>query len=150
MDILKNLIVFIFVFSQSLFAEPINIKDNSSLSAKSQDYQILYFWATWCPDCKEKLKSDLHKYASSQVGFSAISIESDKEKIMNYVVKNNFNYDFYFDNEKKTQKQFKVFTVPTVVLVRKVGGSYEHIKTVVGKDWSEFDTELNKIKMGVK
>lgn len=118
-----------------------NIKSEKSLLEESAtEYQLLYFWATWCPDCKEKLRSDLKNYNSSTIEFKTINIEKDLAKIKKFVSDNNINYPIYYDESKKLQKELSVFSVPTAVLIQKNSQGLKKILQVSGKSWDEIDT----------
>ncbi len=133
-----------------LLKKSINLKTAQSLSnEKKSSYQVFYFWATWCPDCKEKLKKDLHQYQNDVTDFSTFSIEKDKDRITAFIEKNKIAYPVYFDTDKELQKQLKVFSVPTVVLAQITQNEIKIIKTISGKDWSALDQEIEILKKGM-
>ena len=136
-------------FAQN-YDQTLNLKTNKKLTEEINEYQVFYFWATWCPDCKEKLKSDLSTYQQKNISLATLSIEKDREKIQKFVEKNKLAYSVYFDPEKTLQKQFKIFSVPSVVLAKKSGTTFEVIESVVGTDWTAINLAISKIKQETK
>lgn len=151
MDFLKTLLISL------LFAPPLpamaqdfsttrNVKTEQIFSVEpATKYQIFYFWATWCPDCRDKLASDLSKYSNKTFTLSAISTDKDLEKIQDYLKQNSVQIPIFHDSEKKIQKHFKVFSVPTVVLVVKNGSQFDPLLTISGKDWSDLNSKIDQI-----
>lgn len=147
---------FIFVLSM-IFAKvaladlgdgTLDIKTKQTITANAnQKYQLFYFWATWCPDCKSTLKSDLTKYLKPNVNFFTVSTDKDLQKIADYVLDNKVNYPVYHDEKKELQKAFKIFSVPTVVLTQKnlKTNSFDIIAQVSGTDWSEISKKLESL-----
>ena len=97
---------------------------------------MLYFWATWCPDCKEKITGDLATVASAKAQVYAVATDKDSEKIKDYLKANKVLVPVLEDNEKRFQKLAKVFAVPTVIVFKKVGSNYEQVfeKSGAGAD----------------
>jgi len=123
-----------------------NIQTQKLLKEESQKSHVLiYFWATWCPDCKAKLTSDLSAYTKKQVAMIAISTDKDKSKVEQYLSKNKVNLPVYLDADKKLQKELKVFSVPTVVLLQRTAAGYNLVLRVDGRDWSQLDKKLEEL-----
>ena len=148
MDFLKifKTIPIIVLFAHLAFADSaklLQLDASQEFKMDSEKKQkIFYFWATWCPDCKEKFKSDLSKYDQNGRQLVTIPTDKDLQKIRDYVVKNNLKWPVAFDGEKFFQKQFKVFGVPTVVLAKLEDEKWIIEKTISGADWSELDKML--------
>ena len=125
----------------------INIKDQQNIAqALKKKYQVFYFWATWCPDCKEKMTSDLSSYESTQVELLSVATDKDREKILDYLKANKVSVPVFYDQEKKIQKYFKVFAVPTVILAEKAENGFKVIYQVSGSDWSELSQLVKERK----
>lgn len=123
--------------NSELFDKLVPLAGNQS-SPKSEirnKDQILYFWATWCPDCKEKLtstfqKSDLYK----KFDVYLIATDKDLEKIAHFQKKFQIPERVFVDQDKVFQKQLKVFSVPTFVRIKKTDKGYQVITKQSGGD----------------
>lgn len=129
----------------SAFDNSLEFTTQKSISEnKKGQLQLIYFWASWCPDCKAKFKKDLSGYQNAHVDFITLSIEDNKEKIAKFIAKENLKYPVYFDVNRQLQKDLKVFSVPTVILTRLVEGKPQIIHQVSGKDWEEIDSVIQQ------
>lgn len=134
------------VSANSALAKGENIRQMNSgkefVAEKGKTQQLFYFWATWCPDCKAKLKSDLSKYEKGSVQLVTIPTDKDFDKISEYVDKNEIKWSVVVDQEKYLQKFFKVFSVPTAVLAKYENGEWKVGKIISGANWGEIDEYL--------
>ncbi len=112
------------------------------IAEKGKSKQIFYFWATWCPDCKAKLKSDLSKYEKDPVQLVTIPTDKDFDKISDYLEKNEIRWSVLVDQEKYLQKLFKVYSVPTAVLAKFEAGQWKVEKMISGTNWEQIDEQL--------
>lgn len=151
MELLKVILIST-VLLVSNFAHSLNLSTSRVVNggpsfeiASLKEYQVFYFWATWCPDCKEKLSQNLSKYDGKNLSFVTVSTDKDLGKVKDFLVKKPNPYLVLHDEEKILQKQFKIFTVPTVVLTQKQGQDLKVIKSISGKDWSGLDSEIQKL-----
>lgn len=125
------------------FVQSLNLATQKSIQDSTKGrLQVIYFWASWCPDCKAKLKVDLSRYQTSEIDFLTLSIEDKKEKVMKFVEKEKVAYPVFFDPERTLQKDLKIFSVPTVVLAKLVDGKLQIIQQVSGKDWESIDLSI--------
>ena len=145
MGILTLILLVNFSFAQN-FSTTMNAQTNSKLEVSTlPKYQIFYFWATWCPDCKEKITSDLSHFKNKNLDLIAISTDKDPSKIKSYAEKNNLKISVYYDENKEIQKYFKIFSVPTAVLTEKKGSNFEILEQVSGMDWTKIKTKLETL-----
>lgn len=151
MAILAKFLTCFLMISQMATAQNItstvNMSDKKPLSIQTlPQFQLFYFWATWCPDCKEKITSDLSIYKKPNLELIAIATDKDMEKVTDYLKVNKVAVPIYFDEKKELQKYFKVFSVPTVVLAEKNENSFRIIHQVTGTDWSEIKAKIKDLK----
>ncbi len=144
---MKILSVLLFLFTTQVFAASISMKTLSELktldgksyeSNSGQDLKLLYFWATWCPDCKEKMRGQLKEVAANgQFNFLFINTEKDLDLIKNFVQKEQVKFDVYTDFDKTIRKSLKVFSVPQWVLLKKSGDHFEVLGNEAGFDYEK-------------
>ncbi len=98
--------------------KPLNATQQLPQLSSSKE-KILYFWATWCTDCKEKLtthfkKTELYK----KYDIYLIATDKDLSKIEHYQNKNEIVAQIAIDTERSLQKKLNVFSVPTLVKIK--------------------------------
>lgn len=136
MELKKSLlIVLIIIFSSNGKAETIPqaalaslkpLSENIKVDASINDKEIiLYFWATWCPDCKEKLTT-VFKDPNIYKNFNVYLVATDKDlkKIEHFQKKNAINPNVFVDETKELQKKLEVYSVPTFVRMKKNNEGY--------------------------
>lgn len=125
-----------------------HLKDINGLSfdvASAKDYQILYFWATWCPSCKEKMKGPLAEIAkANNLDIRLINTEKDFALVKNYVDREKITLPVYVDADKSMRNTFAVNPVPHWVLLRKQSNSFSIIDSEVGWDWDKIKSHITK------
>jgi thiol-disulfide isomerase/thioredoxin len=108
--------------SSNLAATPILNSQSSISSVKANKPLLLQFWASWCHSCgtimwdMDKLLSQHHHFA-----YAAVSIDSKFADASNYLKKHTLakkhQDSFYFDKDGMMASQFKVKSVPTIILI---------------------------------
>lgn len=135
------------VFAQFFFSE----KNNSLVGKKAPDFSlrtlsdqkmsltqyrdgksaIIFFWATWCPNCHEKMQQ-LSKAAmeikDKSIQVVLVDIEEKAEAVDSYVKRNKIPYEVFLDEESKVSEDYNIIGVPTLFFVGKDGiiKSVEH------------------------
>ena len=85
---------------------------------------IVFFWATWCPHCREQLHQ--LKQMGAEIEKKGIKIilvdleESDKQ-VQAYVDKQQISFTVLLDEEATVGEQYEVVGVPTLIFIDKAG-----------------------------
>ena len=74
---------------------------------------LVVFWATWCPDCKEKLRTTLPELARRpDVSVLTINTDADAARVRAYVEREKVAVPVLRDPNKELRKELKVVAVP--------------------------------------
>ena len=79
--------------------------------------ELVIFWATWCPDCKQKLTSEIPALEpelrkTPELSIVTVNTEKEVERVKHYVEKEGLKHPVLLDPEKKLRKALGVFSVP--------------------------------------
>lgn len=128
-----------------------NLKDLAgrevTLSALKGKVVLINFWATWCQPCRDELKS-LEKLNNAYRGRSLVILAASLDvgpaatlRVKDFIEKNKISLIVIRDPDAKVSREYKVFVLPTSVLIDKKGRIK---KRFIGDiDWA--DTEHRKI-----
>lgn len=131
-------------FSKDTFSQLKPLKGVSEISTKKAKKRLVYFWAEWCPDCKEKLGGDLGKLDSSpEVDVITINTDRDVNRAEHYMARENLKLPVYTDPQKAFRKPLKVFSVPHwAVMSQQADGSWKVVDTQSGSDFEKLQKAL--------
>lgn len=101
---------------------------------------ILFFWATWCPHCRQQIPQ-LNREAANMgkkgIKLLLIDLQEEAGKIKAYLNRTNTNLEVLLDEDVEVSDQYSVMGVPTYFLIDKKGiiravehelpGNYEQI-----------------------
>lgn len=85
---------------------------------------IIYFWATWCPDCLEKLtyfNQKSEQYLNKGIVLVVIDVGEKPEAVQKYLKKNNISLKVFLDEKSTLMDPYGVFSVPTIFFVNEKG-----------------------------
>ena len=158
---MRFLIIFIFLLTNSLAEEVIDLKNltiNKELKKYENltflDYQnnqinlddykgnliLLNFWATWCGPCKEEMPSldqlQINKNLNNLKIFPINVGQDNFEKASKFFKDLKItNLNLYFDNSITLAKNFSLRGVPTSILINKDG--FEFARIIGSIDFSD-------------
>jgi peroxiredoxin len=98
---------------------------------------LLFFWATWCPSCKEEigLFEKFLKGKTDQLAIYTLVIDGESEKAVQRTIKQHaICLPVLLDVKEKIARTYGVKMVPTTYLISREGVV---LGTIVGqRDWS--------------
>ena len=102
---------------------------------KLSDYKgkvvLLDFWATWCPPCVHEMPSVVaayNKYNSQGFEIIGISLDTNKEKLRNFINDNDVKWIQIFDRgsgDDSIASVYKINAIPTPILLDKEGKIFD-------------------------
>lgn len=107
-----------------------------SRPSAEREYSLLYLWASWCPDCREKLKGELQEFVDrKEINLFALNVDRDKKRALDFLQGLKAPLPSFVDENRKLVPALKLFSVPSWALTRRsVDGKVSVIHTGAGSD----------------
>lgn len=108
---------------------------------------LVYFWASWCPDCREKLGTAIPSIKKEYPKISVITVNADREeaKGKKFAQDEKLDLPVYRDEGKVLTKSLKLFAVPAWAVLQKKEGEWLAIKSGTGFDSGEVKKALEAL-----
>jgi peroxiredoxin len=98
-------------------------------SVKLSEYRqgqpaIIFFWATWCPHCREALEVlDARAFEIEKQGIKVVLVDvgEDKGDVASYLKAHNIKADVFLDEDTSVSNDYSILGVPTFFLVTQEG-----------------------------
>jgi len=91
---------------------------------RNGDSAIIFFWATWCPHCREQLKS-LNDRADElkEKGIKLILVDlgEGQNQVRSFIEKQKINFEVFLDEDSSLTNIYDLIGVPTFFLVDREG-----------------------------
>jgi peroxiredoxin len=100
---------------------------------------IVFFWATWCPHCREQIKElnkNKDKISGQGIKILLVDVGEDAAQVNKYVSKNNLALDIVLDQEQKVSEDYGLIGVPTFFFVDK-NGTIKAVEHVLPEKYAE-------------
>ncbi len=134
------------VFSVKSFKK---IEASRSVSKLTQEkkHLMIFYWATWCVNCKKKLKSDIPKFRKKfpHISFIAVNIDEDKRRVKKFIKKYELKEIPHYSNEKLTKK-LNITQAPFWTLFKVKGKKIKLVKKKLGFQRKELEKMFKKLK----
>lgn len=103
----------------------VDLEGNSiSLSDSSGKVTALFFWATWCPYCRNetaKLIKLKQEFKDEDLEILAINYREDIDKLKQFAIKRGINYRILLDKKGEVFKLYNIPGVPALIIVDRKG-----------------------------
>jgi len=104
------------------------LNDLNGREVKLSDYRgkpvLLYFMASWCPQCRAlipRLKEIHALYSGRGLVFLQINVMESKEKMVSYTKRHDLPYRTLLDSEGNVAQAYGVMGLPVLVLIDRAG-----------------------------
>ena len=91
-------------------------------SYKDKKAVLLIFWTTWCPYCREALRSlqaDLKSFNDLGVELLAINVGEPEHKVNRFVQSFGLSFQVLLDQDSSVADHYDLLGVPTYVFINK-------------------------------
>jgi thiol-disulfide isomerase/thioredoxin len=157
MDLLKLLIISMTLFvAYATQATPLKPLELSTLkylensNAEFRDLRLYYLWASWCPDCRQKLRAEIPNLSEKYKDFSVITVNMDRreEKATHFIDDEGLKLPVVRDEDKIFAKKLKLFAIPSWVVMKKSGDNWEIVDKQSGSEMEKIEQAMNKAQGG--
>ena len=99
-----------------------NLDGSAAKLDHGKDLELVVLWATWCPECKEKLKNKLGEVNQRpDVAVVAVNAETDISRVKHFVEKEKITVPVLLDLDGTLRKSLKAFSVPHWAVYQRTG-----------------------------
>ena len=91
---------------------------------RGNDPALIFFWATWCPSCREELKLLSKKadvFQKSGIKVVLVNLGENPRLVKAYTDKLKLPFNVFLDEASKVGEQYSIIGLPTVFFVDKSG-----------------------------
>ncbi|MDO8488966.1 MAG: TlpA disulfide reductase family protein [Candidatus Omnitrophota bacterium] len=126
--ILVILICLVFGFFNKASAGDIILNDLNGKTANLSNYNgkptILFFWTTWCPYCREELKTLNQLYPQMKkdgITVFAVNVGESSYTVRKFFMSHVISFGALLDTDEEAANKYNVIGVPTYVFITKSG-----------------------------
>ena len=113
----------------------VDLKSGAPYTTSTKDKELVVFWATWCPECKEKLKKELIEMNKGDTSVLTVNTDKDDARVKNFVAKENIQLPVLRDPTKALRKQLNLYAVPAWAVYRRAKAGAEWSLTGSGSSF---------------
>lgn len=91
-------------------------------SFKDKNPVLLFFWASWCPYCRNQIKNLNKMYPdlnNAGIKIFGVNLMESAAKVQKFAKSNGLKYPILLDTDGKVSDAYSVVGIPTYVLINK-------------------------------
>ena len=105
----------------------LNLLSGQSMSlsqSRGNDPAIIFFWATWCPHCREELgtlAAETQQLVKNGIKIILVNVEENPRLVKAFIEENKLAYPVFLDQKSEISQQYGIVGLPTLFFVDKNG-----------------------------
>jgi thiol-disulfide isomerase/thioredoxin len=109
--------------------------------------KLVYFWASWCPSCGEKLAHVLPDFAKkhTDVAIQTVNLDEEEERATHAVKKQGIKLPVFYDRTGKLKEELNISAVPHWMTFKRDSKDGEWVQLA-----SEDAFDLEKVEKSLK
>jgi thiol-disulfide isomerase/thioredoxin len=119
-----------------------NLKSIHLTNNLESNLKLLYFWASWCPNCKESMKTKLVDLKNAKIDVVTVNVDEDIKRAQHYIEEEKVEFPVIRDEEKKLRQVLKIFAVPSWAVLKKEKDQWVVKASEVGNDFNQIKKAL--------
>ena len=99
-------------------------KEVSLTDYRNNQPAIIFYWATWCPHCREELKylnENSAQFETKGIKIILVDLGDNANQVKAYVKKNGIKFDTFLDEQSSSADDYGIVGVPTFFFLDKDG-----------------------------
>jgi len=85
---------------------------------------IIFFWATWCPHCREALRGlaqSQEEFEKKEIKLVLVDVGENLEVVQNYIEKNDITFEIFLDEKNQLAESYGIVGIPTFFFINQEG-----------------------------
>jgi len=129
---------------------PISDLDLNQIEFSDENFKnkfvIVYFWATWSEESIKVLDeiNEICKKSYNDLTLLVINFDSDREKVKEFLLSNNYLFNTYYDFDGKWTKNYYIRYVPYTLIYDKQGNLLKEYKVSDYDDYVDFQNLVDR------
>ena len=104
--------------------DTLSTKDVNMTKFRGDQSAIVFFWATWCPHCREQLSSlnaNRGQIESQGIKIILVDLGESADQVRAYLDKNRIGLEVFLDQDQSLAEDYALVGVPTLIFIDKKG-----------------------------
>lgn len=145
---MKYIIFLVMAGSNAVAALPdrLTLLNTGPISSQA-NIKLVYFWATWCTNCHEKLIKTLPELRKvhQDIEVTTVSLDSERDRVEHYLKKQQIEIPVLFDPIGKLSEELNISAVPYWIVYKKDSktAEWKTVDSAVAFDVAKIEKALN-------
>ena len=131
----------------SPFSGLVDFKGASFPGVANKSKVLIVFWATWCQDCRSKLRKELPELdKTADTAVVTINTDTDASRATDFITKQGIMLPVLRDSSGEVRKELKIFSVPHWMVYTRssTAGNWKLVNSEPAFDWTAVMKALGK------
>ncbi len=129
----------------SPFADLTDVEGKPAQWATTKTRVLVSLWATWCPECKSKLRHELVEYDKRpDVAVVAVNTEKDMGRVKHFIQAEGIKLPVIVDSQRTLRSSLKAFSVPHWAVYERTAQGWSLVDTAPAFELARIEKALEK------